>query len=209
MVPTPVPYANLANPQTLNLYAMVRDNPETFADLDGHDGEKDAVNEHRATDQVGGSGTNLNAADPVKPPPPPPQPQDKKPESPDLMKQVAAATAQKRSDSINKAAGPAVGSPEYVAKVSSEVSAEMHAGNKLIAVMAGIEVAGLAVVAVPEGLAVAKAGWEVAQVHPAQVLGFNQGVLTGMSPGASLPPPTTGGAIGYVVGRIIGSMLAK
>jgi RHS repeat-associated protein len=34
--PTPVPYANLANPQTLNLYAMVHDNPETFADLDGH-----------------------------------------------------------------------------------------------------------------------------------------------------------------------------
>ncbi|HEV2288631.1 MAG TPA: RHS repeat-associated core domain-containing protein [Candidatus Acidoferrales bacterium] len=35
-VPEAVPYANLTNPQTLNLYAMVRDNPETFADLDGH-----------------------------------------------------------------------------------------------------------------------------------------------------------------------------
>jgi len=35
-VPVPVPYANLTNPQTLNLYAMVHDNPETFADLDGH-----------------------------------------------------------------------------------------------------------------------------------------------------------------------------
>jgi len=35
-VPAPVPYANLANPQTLNLYAMVSDNPESFADLDGH-----------------------------------------------------------------------------------------------------------------------------------------------------------------------------
>jgi RHS repeat-associated protein len=35
-VPVPVPYANLANPQTLNLYAMVSDNPETFADLNGH-----------------------------------------------------------------------------------------------------------------------------------------------------------------------------
>ncbi len=31
-----MPYANLSNPQTLNLYAMVSDNPETFADLDGH-----------------------------------------------------------------------------------------------------------------------------------------------------------------------------
>jgi RHS repeat-associated protein len=35
-VPAPVPYANLSNPQSLNLYAMVRDNPETFSDLDGH-----------------------------------------------------------------------------------------------------------------------------------------------------------------------------
>jgi RHS repeat-associated protein len=37
-VPAPVPYANLTNPQTLNLYAMVSDDPESFADLDGHDG---------------------------------------------------------------------------------------------------------------------------------------------------------------------------
>jgi len=36
-VPAPVPYANLSNPQTLNLYAMVSDDPESFADLDGHD----------------------------------------------------------------------------------------------------------------------------------------------------------------------------
>jgi RHS repeat-associated protein len=42
-VPDPVPYANLTNPQTLNLYSMVADDPESFADLDGHctaDGEK-------------------------------------------------------------------------------------------------------------------------------------------------------------------------
>jgi RHS repeat-associated protein len=36
-VPAPVPYANLTNPQTLNLYAIVRDNPESLADLDGPD----------------------------------------------------------------------------------------------------------------------------------------------------------------------------
>jgi len=35
-VPVPVPYANLVNPQTLNLYSMVADDPESFADLDGH-----------------------------------------------------------------------------------------------------------------------------------------------------------------------------
>ena len=37
-VPVAVPYANLTNPQTLNLYAMVSDDPESFADLDGHKG---------------------------------------------------------------------------------------------------------------------------------------------------------------------------
>src|SRR5712691_11005584 len=35
-VPAAVPYSNLTNPQTLNLYAMVADDPESFADLDGH-----------------------------------------------------------------------------------------------------------------------------------------------------------------------------
>lgn len=37
-VPIAVPYANLTNPQTLNLYSMVHDDPESFADLDGHIG---------------------------------------------------------------------------------------------------------------------------------------------------------------------------
>jgi RHS repeat-associated protein len=35
-IPAPVPYANFSNPQTLNLYAIVHDNPQSFADLDGH-----------------------------------------------------------------------------------------------------------------------------------------------------------------------------
>jgi RHS repeat-associated protein len=46
-VPEPVPYANLTNPQTLNLYAMVSDNPETFADLDGHG--TDPMGDHEST----------------------------------------------------------------------------------------------------------------------------------------------------------------
>jgi RHS repeat-associated protein len=35
-VPVAVPYANLTNPQTLDVYSMVADDPESFADLDGH-----------------------------------------------------------------------------------------------------------------------------------------------------------------------------
>jgi RHS repeat-associated protein len=61
-VPAPVPYANLTNPQTLNLYAMVSDNPETFADLDGH-----------GTDPV-----PPQPPQPTPPPPPPPPPAQQK-----------------------------------------------------------------------------------------------------------------------------------
>ena len=35
--PEPIPYADLTNPQSLNQYVIVHDNPNTFADLDGHD----------------------------------------------------------------------------------------------------------------------------------------------------------------------------
>jgi hypothetical protein len=52
-VPVPVPYENLSNPQTLNLYAMVSDDPESFADLDGHccdgDGIGDTIGRFFAT----------------------------------------------------------------------------------------------------------------------------------------------------------------
>jgi len=48
-IPVPVPYANLTNPQTLNLYSMVSDDPESFADLDGH---VCARNEQNCTSQV-------------------------------------------------------------------------------------------------------------------------------------------------------------
>src|SRR5581483_9860787 len=49
-VPAPVPYANLTNPQTLNLYSMVSDDPESFADLDGHTCPPDCASQEQATD---------------------------------------------------------------------------------------------------------------------------------------------------------------
>lgn len=55
-IPAPVPYANLSNPQTLNLYAMVHDNPESFADLDGHsascDPHHDYCNSHEPSESL-------------------------------------------------------------------------------------------------------------------------------------------------------------
>jgi RHS repeat-associated protein len=37
--PTDVPYANFGNPQSLNLYSYVENNPTTVGDPDGHDGD--------------------------------------------------------------------------------------------------------------------------------------------------------------------------
>jgi RHS repeat-associated protein len=60
-VPVPVPYASLTNPQTLNLYSMVSDDPETSADLDGHAGSQGTSAESgsaptcASTGQTGGS----------------------------------------------------------------------------------------------------------------------------------------------------------
>jgi hypothetical protein len=34
--PTDVPYANFGNPQSLNLYSYVQNNPTTVGDPDGH-----------------------------------------------------------------------------------------------------------------------------------------------------------------------------
>jgi RHS repeat-associated protein len=51
--PEPVPYANLSNPQTLNLYALVQDNPETFADLDGHDPDPQSAGNLGGTNGLG------------------------------------------------------------------------------------------------------------------------------------------------------------
>jgi RHS repeat-associated protein len=53
----PVPYAKLDDPQSLNLYAYVLNNPLAGVDADGHDGK------------CGGSGQQ-----PCPPPPPPPPP---------------------------------------------------------------------------------------------------------------------------------------
>ncbi len=75
-VPVAVPYANLTNPQTLNLYSMVADDPESFADLDGHvagDTCPECITQGQAESGVNDTKKKTDA---TKPPPPPPPAQN-------------------------------------------------------------------------------------------------------------------------------------
>ena len=58
--PQPVPYADLSNPQTLNLYGYVRNNPLRRRDLDGHDGDDDKA---KASSTSAGRTTTIVHAD--------------------------------------------------------------------------------------------------------------------------------------------------
>jgi hypothetical protein len=200
-VPVPVPYANLNNPQTLNLYAMVHDNPETFADLNGHL----AAATGQQADPPGDTSTqgsnpdtqqqNRNQAG---------QPlQQEQPNSPDLQQQAAQASAQKIQEAKSSGDAPPVGSPEYIAKVADQVSTAATAESKyILAPAAGLEAAGLAAVAIPEAGAVADATQSFAAARPSQAVQFAQGFIAAATPGATAPPPTLSGVVGYAAGKL-------
>src|SRR5580658_109838 len=52
--PTDVPYAHFGNPQSLNLYSYVQNNPTTVGDPDGHDGPGSAVAEPEVAEETVG-----------------------------------------------------------------------------------------------------------------------------------------------------------
>jgi hypothetical protein len=152
-VVAPVPYANLTNPQTLNLYAFVSDNPESFADLDGHDPASCA--EATSSGKSGPANGSCIA--------PPQGYQDKSnpanqsnlttpTESPDqVQQQTYAAMAQQQAAQLAQLSAqtfaPPVGSTDYLSALSGQVNAEMHAGNQLILGFTLLEGAGLVTVA--------------------------------------------------------------
>ena len=176
-VPAPVPYANLANPQTLNLYVIVADNPDTFADLDGHEpgGGSCGGGVEACQDQKDSQGGISAACSETKGTAECKEEADEKTlktasvndgthgqqdTAKDQQRADAQAQQQKDDQQYHQAlqqkeqqirdqqAGPAVGSPEYVKQLSGEVAAETTAGEKyILAPAALLEGAGLATVA--------------------------------------------------------------
>jgi hypothetical protein len=56
-----VPYAHLANPQSLNLYAYVMNSPVTTPDLDGHDAlDSDGIAAQQQQDEQEGYNSYVN-----------------------------------------------------------------------------------------------------------------------------------------------------
>jgi RHS repeat-associated protein len=67
--PDPLPYADLANPQELNLYSMVTNNPQSFADPDGHDADAGSMESSAASDSATAMADEAGPGVPVKPAP--------------------------------------------------------------------------------------------------------------------------------------------
>jgi len=66
-VPVAVPYADMGNPQTLNLYAYVKNNPLRYTDPSGHEGIGGfhTGNSDRQTINIGGGGLDANPSEGV------------------------------------------------------------------------------------------------------------------------------------------------
>jgi RHS repeat-associated protein len=202
---TAVPYAEFGDPQSLNLYSYVRNNPVTSVDADGHEPGKDP-----------GKG----APPPVPPPPQQSTPaQDPQPivqshgqsAEPNAQKQSAdrkewQAAVQKREEQVRgQQNAPKPGTPEYAQAVLTQAGAEASAGVKYgVIAMAGLAVATATGVAVaPAAAAGTEFVTEVAAAHPIATMQLAQGFAAGASPGPTPPPPTVPGAVGYAIGKIV------
>jgi RHS repeat-associated protein len=68
-IPAPVPYADLTNPQSLNQYAFVKDNPVAFSDPSGHlaEGQIASSDGMYVVPRMRGGGDSIGIGDAVEP----------------------------------------------------------------------------------------------------------------------------------------------
>jgi RHS repeat-associated protein len=129
---TAVPYAAFGDPQSLNLYSYVRNNPVTAMDADGHAGDDLKRAPEPAKDAQPHLSNHGQSAD---------------------QKECQTAVQKREEEVRAQQNAPKPGTPEYVAQVSGQVSAEMKAGNKVIAGAAVLEGLGVAAVVGASGAA--------------------------------------------------------
>jgi RHS repeat-associated protein len=217
-VPVAVPYADLTNPQTLNLYAIVHDNPSTFADLDGHtcgsigDSDRNGCSTPTNTktakpgDGSTGDGTGKSPAQNAQQQNNNQNQHNETQEQKDEQ-QYHQALEQRKQQFVNQQAGPAVGSQQYVQQLSTQVYGESIEGIKMDLIITAPETTTAAVVASAPAAAAAggaiEAGAQTTRAaatdyvlsHPSEAANFAQGLVRGPA-GA---PPTPAGVLGAVV----------
>jgi RHS repeat-associated protein len=227
-VPVAVPYANLTNPQTLNLYAMVSDDPESFADLDGHEnckkeGGRDipcgsltsAANGDTVDQHSGDAGTANNAAQADK---------DKKQQAhnqnasaPDDVDRMMKASAQKAQDEKANEDQNKQRTTEGTAKALQKAgkTADKLVKTGLVVVGAEAAVAGAVVGGVAVAPTVVAGGVQVGQTgltayHAATAAAVaGSGPVSAVITGVREPTGAYGGEYGgwNLIGRALGVVI--
>jgi hypothetical protein len=99
---------------------------------------------------------------------------------------------------------PSLGSPEAMKQVFGQASGESTEGMKtIVAPVAAVEGIVVAAAAAPEAIAAYGTANATMAAHPGETVQFAEGVMAGMSPGPSSPPPTLAGFAGYGVGKAV------
>jgi RHS repeat-associated protein len=215
----PVPYAQLDDPQSLNLYAYVRNNPLTRVDADGHDFLGDLISYvavHIATTGMGISATrseyNARAAQATSPAARDALKTEMRGKGPALGRALANDAAK---DPARIAARAAKTDAQLAATVSKTSS-----GANAFAETAGVVGKGAAVVAVgaavynvataPEGQRGVTAAGEGGGLAGAWA-GGEAGAAGGALVGSIFPGPGTaiGAVVGGVGGAIVGGIEGK
>lgn len=114
--------------------------------------------------------------------------------------------AQKRAEQLAQLTAPAIGSPEYIAQMSSKITTEMDAAKRYILAPAAIAegvALGAAIVAPEAAVAMRQAVITVAS-HPETAVDFVRGLTAGKT---RLPPMSPAGMIGWAVGNALSSRI--
>ena len=203
--PITVPYAQFGDPQSLNLYTLVRNDPVTEVDADGHRG---GVDPGTNCSTIGACDEGSEFPESAK--------QPAQQQQPDQLQQVVQAGAEKKQQAIDDVNKPATDEGRMnSAKQATQMAEPMiNTGVKVVAVEAGV----VTIVAVATSATAAEATHATAQAAragareaTAQVLTNGtgaqaaRGAFEALVPGSGRPS-TPVESVAYVVVKVLKSL---
>jgi RHS repeat-associated protein len=130
-IPAPVPYADLSNPQTLNLYQFVKNDPETFTDPDGHN--QCGPSCMGLGGMFDNTGTPSGEISPVVPNPPQPAPAASTTSNNTTNNQAQTASTQTSTGQV----APAQSQPQAPSTPTFDANYTPKGGNETLGTTAG------------------------------------------------------------------------